>query len=318
MARMPGAVWRPVVNRTKGGNKERRGLVLHVQVGNNSPFGWFNQGNSKASSDFWVSKSGVIEQYVDTGVDYAWAQAAGNPYYASVETEGYPGEPLTPKQIEGVAQIYAWGAATFGWPFVVVDSTTARGFTWHGAGGKAWGNHPSCPGDLRKAQRQAILNRAKQISSGGGQAPAPSGTTYTVKAGDTLTAIAKKYGTTVNELVKLNGLKDPDRLAVGQILKLPGAKAAPKPAPAPPFPGRQFFVLGAVNDHALKLQQWLDKGGWGPKYKVGPSRTMTQLDLDKVAALQRHYLKDLGPADGLTGPLTWRYAFEVAAGLRKK
>ncbi|MFB7461317.1 GH25 family lysozyme [Streptomyces sp. NPDC056188] len=86
----------------------------------------------------------------------------------------------------------------------------------------------------------------------------------------------------------------------------------------PPFPGRDKFVLGAHNDFALQLQQWLDKGGWGPKYKVGPSRTMTALDLQKVAALQRHYLSALGPADGLTGPRTWQYAYEVANGLRSK
>ncbi|WP_051900002.1 hypothetical protein [Streptomyces aureus] len=94
-----------------------------------------------------------------------------------------------------------------------------------------------------------------------------------------------------------------------------------KPAPAPvlpAFPGRDKFVLGAHNDHAFQLQKWLDKGDWGPKYQVGPSRTMTAVDLQKVAALQRHYLSELGPADGKCGPLTWRYAFEVAHGLRKK
>ncbi|MFB6955439.1 GH25 family lysozyme [Streptomyces sp. NPDC056309] len=92
----------------------------------------------------------------------------------------------------------------------------------------------------------------------------------------------------------------------------------PSTPACPPFPGRDKFVLGAHGDFALQLQQWLDKGKWGPAYKVGPSRTMTQLDLDKVAALQRHYLKDLGPADGLTGPKTWLYAWQVANGLRKK
>lgn len=92
-----------------------------------------------------------------------------------------------------------------------------------------------------------------------------------------------------------------------------------KPAvTCPPFPGREYFKLGAANDHALQLQTWLQRGNWGPKYRVGPSRTMTRIDLDKVKALQQHYLKDLGPADGLCGPRTWQYAFEVANGLRKK
>lgn len=87
---------------------------------------------------------------------------------------------------------------------------------------------------------------------------------------------------------------------------------------APAFPGRRFFVLGAENDHALRLQRWLHAGGWGPRYRVGPSRRMNRIDLQKVAALQRHFLAELGPADGLTGPKTWRYAYEVAHGLRDR
>ncbi|MFI0233169.1 N-acetylmuramoyl-L-alanine amidase [Streptomyces sp. NPDC017086] len=164
MARMPGAKWRPVVNYHPNGTKERRGLVLHVQDGNNSPWGWFNNPAAQSSSDFWVGKDGSIEQYVNTGTDYAWAQAAGNPYYASAETEGHPDEPLTEAQIEGVAQIYAWGHGEFGWPFVVVDSTTKHGLTYHGVGTSAWGGHTGCPGDLRKAQRPAIIARAKQLA----------------------------------------------------------------------------------------------------------------------------------------------------------
>ncbi|WP_431968809.1 hypothetical protein [Actinacidiphila sp. bgisy160] len=86
----------------------------------------------------------------------------------------------------------------------------------------------------------------------------------------------------------------------------------------PAFPGRGYFLLGATSDHALLLQTWLHRGQWGPPYRVGPSRTMTALDLLKVKALQEHFLAALGPADGKTGPKTWQYAYEVANGLRKK
>jgi hypothetical protein len=96
----------------------------------------------------------------------------------------------------------------------------------------------------------------------------------------------------------------------------PGTAAPPPPAPS--FPGRQFFVLGASGPHALQLQKWLDKGKWGPAYKVGPSEHMTALDIQKVAALQHHFLAALGPADGLCGPVTWRYAYETAVGLRDR
>jgi flagellum-specific peptidoglycan hydrolase FlgJ len=43
---------------------------------------------------------------------------------------------------------------------------------------------------------------------------------YIVKKGDTLTAIAKRYNTTVQKLVKLNNIKNPDLILVGQKLRI--------------------------------------------------------------------------------------------------
>lgn len=48
-----------------------------------------------------------------------------------------------------------------------------------------------------------------------------SAKTYTVQKGDTLTKIAKAYGTTVNKLVELNGIKNKNLINVGQVIKLP-------------------------------------------------------------------------------------------------
>jgi LysM repeat protein len=61
----------------------------------------------------------------------------------------------------------------------------------------------------------------KPSSSGGGSGSSGSGT-YTVRAGDTLWAIARAHGTTVPALVDLNDLRDPSRIAPGQKLKVPG------------------------------------------------------------------------------------------------
>ena len=44
--------------------------------------------------------------------------------------------------------------------------------------------------------------------------------TYTVKSGDTLSEIAKKYNTTVDSLVSKNGIKDKNKIYVGQVLKI--------------------------------------------------------------------------------------------------
>ncbi|MBP5495234.1 MAG: LysM peptidoglycan-binding domain-containing protein [Lachnospiraceae bacterium] len=41
---------------------------------------------------------------------------------------------------------------------------------------------------------------------------------YTVVAGDTLSAIAEKFGTTVDYLAQKNGIKNPDYIIVGQVI----------------------------------------------------------------------------------------------------
>ncbi len=44
---------------------------------------------------------------------------------------------------------------------------------------------------------------------------------YTVVRGDTLSKIAKKYGYTVDELAKYNGIKNPNLILVGQVIRFP-------------------------------------------------------------------------------------------------
>ena len=58
-------------------------------------------------------------------------------------------------------------------------------------------------------------------------APVPaetSGRTYTVVKGDNPVTIAKKMGVNSEELLKLNGLDDPKKLQIGQVLKVPAKK----------------------------------------------------------------------------------------------
>ncbi len=58
--------------------------------------------------------------------------------------------------------------------------------------------------------------------------------TYTVRSGDTLGAIAARFGTTTTLLAKLNGIANPSLIRVGQVLQIPpGGAPAPSRSPAP-------------------------------------------------------------------------------------
>jgi LysM repeat protein len=57
--------------------------------------------------------------------------------------------------------------------------------------------------------------------------------TYTVKSGDTLHKIAKKFGVSTKAIEEANGMST-TRINVGRKLKIPGKAEAPAPAPAAP------------------------------------------------------------------------------------
>lgn len=47
---------------------------------------------------------------------------------------------------------------------------------------------------------------------------------HTVAVGETLGILAQRYGTTVEELMRLNGLTNPDLVQIGQALQVPGGE----------------------------------------------------------------------------------------------
>ncbi|MEK0444853.1 MAG: LysM domain [Verrucomicrobiota bacterium] len=53
-----------------------------------------------------------------------------------------------------------------------------------------------------------------------------AGKTYTVAKGDNPVLIAKRLGVGYDELLKVNGIEDPKKLQIGQVLKVPAKKGA--------------------------------------------------------------------------------------------
>lgn len=66
-------------------------------------------------------------------------------------------------------------------------------------------------------------------SSTPGPVPCPGGTLYTIRAGDTLFALAQRYNTTVDAILRANPGIDPNNLRVGQIICIPGTGPVPCP-----------------------------------------------------------------------------------------
>lgn len=50
-------------------------------------------------------------------------------------------------------------------------------------------------------------------------------TLYTVRRGDTLWGISRKFGTSINSIVALNGIKNPNLIYAGEVFKIPSARS---------------------------------------------------------------------------------------------
>ncbi|HVM24533.1 MAG TPA: LysM peptidoglycan-binding domain-containing protein [Candidatus Limnocylindrales bacterium] len=88
---------------------------------------------------------------------------------------------------------------------------------------------------------------AGPILAGGALAADP----VVVRPGDTLTSISKRHGVPIPRIVELNGLADPNRIYVGQRLRVTGASASAAPSPAPAAPAAR------ARSHTVRLGETL-------------------------------------------------------------
>ncbi|MFO7537563.1 MAG: LysM peptidoglycan-binding domain-containing protein [Chloroflexota bacterium] len=79
-----------------------------------------------------------------------------------------------------------------------------------------------------------------------GMTTAVSALTYRVQLGDTLTGIARRFSTTVQAIVQLNNIPNPNLIYVGQELEIPETgqpPPPPAPTPTPPPGGQTTYVV---------------------------------------------------------------------------
>lgn len=80
---------------------------------------------------------------------------------------------------------------------------------------------------------------------------------YTVKAGDTLTAIARKYGVTVQAIVDANGIDNPDAIDVGEGLIIPGTIGVTASNPVTVTQPSGASVIPGTGGPVFNLSDWL-------------------------------------------------------------
>ncbi|MEW5738304.1 MAG: phage tail tip lysozyme [Myxococcota bacterium] len=90
--------------------------------------------------------------------------------------------------------------------------------------------------------------------------PSGGGARYTVRPGDTLSAIGARFGVSYQSIARANGIANPNLIYSGQQLVIPGRGTAPAPTPSPtptPGPGN---VSGIENRPGVKgnAQQTID------------------------------------------------------------
>jgi hypothetical protein len=157
----------------------------------------------------------AIERAPDRAVEHAPDRAVVDPAAPSWERprrfEGYPslkssggGIAALPRPVLYGLIVLIVGIALFATPFLL------RGLTGGDGGATA------SPTPLASASPGA------SAASSATPVPSSSAAVYTVKAGDTLSRIAKQFGVTVDQITKANPqIKNPDKLALGDQLVIP-------------------------------------------------------------------------------------------------
>ena len=118
------------------------------------------------------------------------------------------------------------------------------------------------PNLIVAGQRLRVANGGYR---GGGRSGGGGMRTYTVVAGDTLSGIATRFGTTVSALTRANNLKNPNVIVIGTRLRVPsGGSSGARQGPAAPVSisaslDRQARAHG-VDPALVKAVAWQESG----------------------------------------------------------
>lgn len=186
----PGAVRKPLTrNFTNASRSRTDGVVLHVAASEAATLqGWFNNPAARASSHFYIRRSGVVEQYLPINL-ISWAGVESDSRMISIETQGMGAGTWDAAQVNAIVDVLRWIRTVYPFPVRQMTSSkrTEKGIGYHAlgvpgsnwqklrrvsqTGGELWSGAVGkiCPGPGRVAQIPAIISRLSSTTT----APAP-------------------------------------------------------------------------------------------------------------------------------------------------
>ena len=118
---------------------------------------------------------------------------------------------------------------------------------------------------------------------------------HRISRGQTLSAIARRYGTTVATLQQINGIRDPSRVRSGHVIKVPSASTATSTTPV------RVAAVPAARPAVAK-----SSGAVAVSHTVGRGQTLSQ-----IAVMYDTTVTDLKKANGITDPRSLRAGQKV-------
>lgn len=167
MARYPRAIWKPLRENSTQPRIRPRAIILHSAVSDAESLFDFFQNSSELESHFYVRRSGVVEQYLDTTVQ-ADANYKANSFAISIETwDGRTPDirGWNPNQITGLVGLCDWICDTHAIPRTSIATWDGTGIGYHtqfGAPGPWTPVAKTCPGIARIGQVPALIHQIAQ------------------------------------------------------------------------------------------------------------------------------------------------------------
>lgn len=164
--------------------------------------------------------------YRELAVNGKYIRGFVTPKYSSKATKEDPKPAPKPSNNNNAGGSYSIGDIVEFTGCLHYTSSTANGTAYGCKAGKAKVTNIAS-GAVHPYHLQAVAGKGSTVygwvNAGDikGKVSGGSAKIYTVVKGDTLSKIAKQYGTTVDTLVKLNGIKNKNLINIGQVIKLP-------------------------------------------------------------------------------------------------